>query len=86
MFIPPPERLIIFVKAPRAGGVKTRLAQGIGPVAATAVYRTLVATLLKNLATLSEVELRFAPDDAAVLDDLNAIAMTRSLVETQFNP
>ncbi len=65
LFTPPPERLIIFVKAPRAGGVKTRLARSIGSEAAAAAYCTLVATLLKNLATLSEVELRFAPDDAA---------------------
>ncbi len=59
------DRLIIFVKAPRAGVVKTRLAQGIGPEAAAAAYRALVETLLQNLTTLSEVELRFTPDDAA---------------------
>ena len=40
-----PDRLIIFVKAPRAGGVKTRLAQGIGSEAAAAAYRTLVDAL-----------------------------------------
>ena len=59
------ERLIIFVKAPRAGAVKTRLAQGIGSEAAVAAYRALVETLLQNLAAISEVELRCSPDDAA---------------------
>ena len=60
-----PDRLIIFVKAPRLGTVKTRLAQGIGSEAAAAAYCTLVETLLQNLAELTEVELRFAPDEAA---------------------
>ena len=60
-----PDRLIIFVKAPRLGTVKTRLAQGIGSEAAAAAYCTLVETLLQNLATLPEVELRCAPDDGA---------------------
>ncbi len=60
-----PERVVIFVKAPRTGTVKTRLAQGIGSEAATAVYCTLVEALLQNLTALFEVELRFAPDDAA---------------------
>ena len=64
LFKQPLDQLIIFVKAPRAGGVKTRLAQGIGPEAATEAYRVLVATLLQNLAGLSAVELRFAPDEA----------------------
>jgi rSAM/selenodomain-associated transferase 1 len=60
-----PERLIIFVKAPRAGAVKTRLAEGVGAEAAAAAYRTLVATLVQSLTPISEVELRFAPDEAA---------------------
>ena len=59
-----PARLVIFVKAPRAGEVKTRLAQAIGPEAACAAYRQLVELLLKNLATLPDLELRFTPDDA----------------------
>ena len=59
------ERLIIFVKAPRPGSVKTRLAQNLGPEAAATAYGTLVEILLQNLATISEVDLRFAPDDAA---------------------
>lgn len=58
------DRLIVFVKAPRVGFVKTRIAEALGAEAAAAVYRTLVERVLANLAGLSEVELRFAPDDA----------------------
>lgn len=57
------EHLIIFVKAPRPGAVKTRLAQAIGPDAACAAYRQLAETLLDRLASLRNVELRFSPDD-----------------------
>ena len=57
-------RLIIFVKAPRPGFVKTRLASAIGPFDAAKAYRVLVENLLEHLANLSEVELRFSPDDA----------------------
>lgn len=58
-------RLIIFVKAPRPGFVKTRLAKSIGDDAACSAYGTLAESLLENLAELNAVELRFAPDDAA---------------------
>jgi rSAM/selenodomain-associated transferase 1 len=61
----PNERLMVFVKAPRPGEVKTRVAQTTGAERACDVYRQLVATLLKSLSPLREVELRFAPDDAA---------------------
>ncbi len=57
--------LNLFVKAPRPGTVKTRLAQTIGANAAGAAYRTLVETLLAKLVSLDAVVLRFAPDDAA---------------------
>ena len=50
------KRLIIFLKAPRAGLVKTRLAQSIGPDAALAAYKKLVLILLKNLKPLHDVE------------------------------
>ena len=58
------EQLIIFVKAPRPGSVKTRLAEAIGPGAACAAYWTLVEELFRRLESLSSVELRFSPDDA----------------------
>jgi uncharacterized protein len=41
--------LIVFVKAPRLGQVKSRLAADIGAVAATAFYRRTTAGLLRRL-------------------------------------
>jgi len=58
-------QLVVLLKAPRTGSVKTRLAEGIGPEAACAVYQQLVATLLANLAPLPSVELCFTPADAS---------------------
>ncbi|MEY2408394.1 MAG: uncharacterized protein QOF48_1064 [Verrucomicrobiota bacterium] len=61
-------RLIIFLKAPRPGLVKTRLAVELGVEAAHAAYVRLVEVLFKNLTRLDpadSVELRFTPDDAA---------------------
>ncbi len=58
------EKLIVFVKAPRPGEVKTRLAKTLGNTRACEAYRTLVAAVLKNISALNGVELRFAPDDA----------------------
>jgi hypothetical protein len=58
------EHLIIFVKAPRVGQVKTRLAATIGAEAACAAYRQIVETLFSHLSSFAEVELRFMPDDA----------------------
>ena len=57
-------RLIIFLKPPRPGLVKTRLGQEIGQEAAVGVYRQLVDLLLSKLTDLAHVELRFTPDDA----------------------
>lgn len=62
-----PDRLIVFLKAPREGTVKTRLAAEIGDAAALQAYRTLVGTLLDQLASLPDVELRFTPDTARAL-------------------
>ena len=58
------ERLIVFVKAPRTGCVKTRLARTIGDEAACAAYRRLVEMVLESVSDFRGVELRFAPDDA----------------------
>jgi len=58
------ELLIIFVKAPRAGQVKTRLAQEIGAEAACAAYRRLDEDLFRSLQALDCVEVRYTPDDA----------------------
>ena len=60
----PADLLIIFVKAPRLGFVKTRLAKTLGDQASLAAYRQLVDSLLRNLSTLTDVQLRFSPGDA----------------------
>ena len=56
--------LIIFVKAPRRGAVKTRIAEAIGAQAACDAYLGLVEVLIGNLRTLSNVQVRYTPDDA----------------------
>jgi len=57
------EKLIIFLKAPRIGTVKTRLAKSIGEQRACDAYRTMVESVLKSLNSLANVDLWFAPDD-----------------------
>jgi uncharacterized protein len=59
------EQLIIFLKAPRVGTVKTRLDATLGAQAACLAYQILVDTLLGNLSALKNVELRHAPDEAS---------------------
>jgi hypothetical protein len=56
--------LIIFVKAPRPGEVKTRIAASIGAQAACNAYLALVEVLIGNLRTLTNVQIRYTPDDA----------------------
>ena len=60
------QRLLVFLKAPRAGAVKTRLAQVIGAADASTAYRELAETLLDTLSPLPFVELCFTPDNALV--------------------
>lgn len=60
----PEAQLIVFIKAPRPGYVKTRLAATLGAAAAARVYAQMTGILLKQLAPLRNVELRYAPDDA----------------------
>lgn len=57
--------LLVFLKSPRPGFVKTRLAGRIGAESACEVYRNLAADLLKRLKDYPNVELRISPDDAA---------------------
>ena len=59
------EQLIVFLKAPRPGTVKTRIAQTTGAERACCIYRELVETVLRKLTPLKEVGLCFAPDDAS---------------------
>lgn len=54
-------RLIIFVKVPTPGKVKTRLAASVGPDEACRIYRGLVEDLLHRMSRLAQVELRVAP-------------------------
>lgn len=53
----------IFLKAPRPGRVKTRIAQSLGPDIACTIYRELVGHVLHHLQELPDVELRFTPED-----------------------
>ena len=55
--------LIIFLKVPKPGLVKTRLAASVGADRACEIYRRLVEKLLVNLDSIDEIELRIAPDD-----------------------
>jgi rSAM/selenodomain-associated transferase 1 len=60
----PRDLLIVFVKAPRPGKVKTRIAEVIGPQPACDAYLALVEILIGNLRTLPNVQVRYSPDDA----------------------
>jgi uncharacterized protein len=62
-----PPVLLVFVRAPRRGGVKTRLAAEVGEDAALAVYRRLAEHTLAEARSLAGVELcvHHAPADAA---------------------
>lgn len=42
------ERVLVFVKAPRPGAVKTRLARTVGAPAAAALYRRIAETILEE--------------------------------------
>jgi rSAM/selenodomain-associated transferase 1 len=59
------QRLSVFLKAPRPGEVKTRLARELGAEAACAAYCQMVECLFEQISSLESVELRFTPDDAA---------------------
>lgn len=57
-------QLLVFLRAPRLGSVKTRLAAALGAPAALEAYRELLGATVSALTDLTEVELRFTPDDA----------------------
>jgi uncharacterized protein len=75
------QKLIVFVKAPRPGSVKTRLAQSLGTQAACDAYRFLVDRALVQLTSLANVELRFSPDDA--LDEIKPWLQTNWVAAAQ---
>ncbi len=55
------ERLLILLKAPILGTVKTRLAADTGPDTALSIYRRLLDQVVMTLSPLSAVELHFTP-------------------------
>jgi len=57
-------RILLFLKAPRPGRVKTRLAATVGGERAVEIYRTLVERQLAALPAGWQVEIRFDPEDA----------------------
>lgn len=59
-------RLVVFAKAPVLGGAKTRLARGIGKVAAWRIYRAMTARVLRRLADPRWETLLAVSPDAAV--------------------
>ncbi len=60
------QRVIVFLKVPTPGAVKTRLIPALGPTGAASLYRAMVGDLLQRLTRLRgvELELRFAPPGA----------------------
>jgi rSAM/selenodomain-associated transferase 1 len=58
-------RVIVFLRAPELGRVKSRLAATVGPIQALAIYRELLDITLTTLRTHPKVELRVTPDTAA---------------------
>jgi uncharacterized protein len=59
------QRLIVFLRAPQLGAVKSRLAATLGPEKALAAYRDILTVTLSGLESVRDVELRFTPDSAA---------------------
>lgn len=57
--------LIVFVRAPRLGEVKSRLALETSEQQALTIYLHLIEALFDQLQNFENVELRFTPDDAA---------------------
>ena len=56
------ELLVVFLKAPTPGRVKTRIGRVLGNEAACKIYRLLVERLLSRLELFEQVELRVSPD------------------------
>ena len=64
-------RVIIFLKAPIRGFVKTRLAQTLGDDAALGLYRAFVRDILEKIQFLGDVVLYYTPmGHEAALEDL----------------
>ena len=61
-----PPAILLFVKNPVPGRVKTRLAATLGPEAAAAVYRPLVRRVLENLPESADLVVVFDPPQSAL--------------------
>jgi uncharacterized protein len=59
----PNPQTVLFVRAPRRGTVKTRLARSLGDDATLDAYRTLLTVTCDAIRGLANVELRVTPDD-----------------------
>lgn len=59
-----PGRIMVFLKAPRPGWVKTRIAASLDDDAAAAICRVLMDRTVAALAGFDRVQLRVDPDDA----------------------
>jgi uncharacterized protein len=61
--------VLLFLRAPRIGAVKRRLAAGVGEARALAIYRRLggiAAAAVRGMEPPAEARFLFTPDDAAV--------------------
>jgi uncharacterized protein len=61
--LPPPPTLVLMLKAPIAGRVKTRLAAEIGAVTAREAYRALVEHQMTQLPADYPIEIHFTPSE-----------------------
>lgn len=59
-------RVVVFLRAPELGRVKTRLAASVGPEPALVIYRELLHLTSVTLRAHPQVELRITPDDAVI--------------------
>lgn len=62
----PPDSTLLFLRAPRLGTVKTRLARDLGDEPALVAYRFLLDHLHHQLRTVPGIQLRVTPDDASL--------------------
>ena len=69
--------VLLFLKAPRVGKVKTRLAASIGPLAALGIYRALAEGQLQRLPAGWPAEIHFTPANA-LLDMRHWLGADRS--------
>ncbi|MGJ8638872.1 MAG: TIGR04282 family arsenosugar biosynthesis glycosyltransferase [Opitutaceae bacterium] len=56
--------ILLFIKAPKLGLVKTRLAKSIGDEPALSAYRKLVEAQVEALATTSKLQVHYTPSNA----------------------